>query len=223
MYHYYLDLMFEMNKDRTNHVDYRIVLLKDAFKLAGKAKHLNENYYCKFICALNNHNRDDPDVLARAKEGAKKYQRSVELWLLLIKYYIQRSDFANTQEVYRMAKLALKPNPADASKIYMINAEFLTVLPITERIDHFNNAFLTDVLNDTTDDAYIPFRIELLKMVNEVFDIESTRKLFRMLRPDNPELVHLPLFEAMFDLQLDEVGACILKRSLRVPQVEWPT
>lgn len=195
MVHYYIEIMFEINKDRSCLADERLDLLRSAFSDELVKLYATEEHYANFIYLLYEIDPTDEQILQLHREAVDKFPQA---WIDYMKYYIRRNDEERVHQLYVEVKTQVDEHCTDIHYTYL---QYLFALPSEDRMTYAKQALLE--IAHKTSDVFTELKAKILIMIRDTIGVEYAQLVYKKFVEFHKEC--LIVHNTMLDIQRDEV------------------
>lgn len=137
MWDYYVSAMIELNGDLSSQKEIKQNALIKAFAGACQFDHMTEENYMQYIGLLYQMNPSDENIEKVFQKATKANGRSVRVWLLCMRYYIQQNNAKKVRETFRVSKELLGRNGVDIWELYMMYVKTSGLSDAHKEFKHF--------------------------------------------------------------------------------------
>lgn len=201
MWNYYINAMLELNNDLSNYkqpIDGIIrFALSKAFEGAFKSNHMTEHHYLQYIELLYSNNSNDENIERVFEKATKYHDKSENIWLQYLRYYIQEKNFKKLKEIFKSAKIRLGTNGSEIWELYLMylrslhnneaNAEFEHLVREVASLPHFNL-----------------LKAQILELIATTISMKRARKTYQLFINHCPSIYEV--HEMMAELEQKQVG-----------------
>lgn len=138
MWNYYVNAMIQLNSDLSSQTQIKQCALLKAFGGACQFNHLTEENYIQYIELLYKLNPSDENIEKVFQKATKANGRSLRIWLLCMRYYIQQNNSKKVRETFRVSKELLGRNGVEIWELYMMFVKSYGNPDAHKEFKHFN-------------------------------------------------------------------------------------
>lgn len=189
MWNYYINAMIDLNSDLSTQSLLKQLSLKRAFESASQTKYMTEDYYIQYVELLFRMNPNDQSIERVLHKVTKLYERSLRIWLLCMRYHIQKSNFQKVREIFKIAKNLLGANGVEIWELYIM---FVKSCRNTEATLEFNN-FAVE-LSRQQNPAFNKLKAYILEMLAATTSMKKVRKTYELF------IKHYPVCYEVHDM-----------------------
>lgn len=190
--------MIDLNSDLSTQSHLKQTSLKRAFEGASRLNYMTEDYYIQYVELLYRMNQNDENIERVLQKVTKLYERSLRIWLLCMRYHIQKANFQRVREIFKIAKNSLGTNGVEIWELYIM---FVKSCRSSEANIEFNH-FAVE-LSRQQNPAFNKLKAELLEMLAATTSMKRVRKTYELFIKHYP--VCYEVHEMMANLESKQV------------------
>lgn len=182
MWNFYINAMIDLNSDLSTQSLLKQSSLKRAFQGASRSSQMTEDYYIQYIELLFRMNQNDEMIERLLQKVTKMYQRSLRIWLLCMRYHIQKSNLQKVREIFKVAKNSLGTNGVQIWELYIISVKTSRSAEASIEFNHF-----VVELSRQQDPAFDKLKASILEMLAATSNMKRVRKTYELFIKRYPE------------------------------------
>lgn len=198
MWNYYINAMIDLNSDLSTQSHLKQTSLKRAFEGASRLNYMTEDYYIQYVELMYRMNQNDENIERLLQKVTKLYERSLRIWLLCMRYHIQKANFQKVREIFKIAKNLLGTNGVELWELYIM---FVKSCRSSEANVEFNH-FAVE-LSRQQNPAFNKLKASILEMLAATTSMKRVRKTYELFIKHYP--VCYEVHEMMADLESKQV------------------
>lgn len=187
MWNYYVNTMTELYGDSSTQTEIKRCALLKAFTGACEFSHLTEENYIQYIELLyQSSRRNDDEIDAAFRKATKIYSRSLRMWVLCMRYYIQQENAKKVRDIFKASKDLLGKNGVEIWELYML---FVRAVGGPQAKKEFEQ-FIADLARQHYP-AFDKLKVHVLELtaINGIRMVKDTYNLFTANYPHCNELL----------------------------------
>lgn len=204
MWNYYINAMIDLNSDLSTQSLLKQLSLKRAFESASQRSYMTEDYYIQYVELLFRMNPNDHSIERVLHKVTKLYERSLRIWLLCMRYHIQKSNFQKVREIFKIAKNLLGANGVEIWELYIM---FVKSCRNTEATLEFNH-FAVE-LSRQQNPAFNKLKANILEMLAATTSMKRVRKTYELF------VKHFPVCYEVHDMMATLESKQVIKSIFR--------
>lgn len=173
--------MTELYGDSSTQTEIKRCALLKAFAGACEFNHLTEENYIQYIELSYETNPSDENIERIIQKATNSQPRSLPIWLLCMRYYIQQNNFKKVRETFRTSKDSLGKNGVEIWELYMM---YVKSCGNPNAKAEFNR-FVTD-LSRQHHPAYDKLKANILEMLASSAGMKKVREAYELFTRHYP-------------------------------------
>lgn len=198
MWNFYINAMIDLNSDLSTQASLKRLSLKRAFEGANKSNQMSEDHYLQYIELLYTNNPKDANIQSVFQRATKIYSKSLRIWLLCMRFYLQGNCFKKVQDVFNKAKNLLGAKGADLWQLYLI---YLKSCRSSEAHIEFDRYI--DELARQPHATFNVLKAQILELLATTVNMKRARKKYGLFIKHYPACYEV--HEMMADLEAKQV------------------
>lgn len=200
MWNYYINAMIDLNSDLSTQSLLKQMSLKRAFEGASRSSSMTEDFYIQYVELLFRMNQHDQSIERVLQKVTKLYERSLRIWLLCMRYHIQKSNFQKVREIFKIAKNLLGTNGVEVWELYIM---FVKSCRSSEANLEFNH-FAVE-LSRQQNPAFNNLKANILEMLAATTSMKRVRKTYELF------IKHYPVCYEVHDMMANLESKQVIK------------
>lgn len=181
MWDYYVNAMIELNRDLSSQKEIKQKALIKAFGGACQFNHLTEENSIQYIELMYELNPSDENIEKVFQKATKANGRSMRLWLLCMRYYIQRNNSKKVRETFRVSKELLGRNGVEIWELYMMYIKSSGNADAHKEFKHFNIE-----LSRQHNPAFDRLKANILEMLASTAGMKAVQETYELFTKNYP-------------------------------------
>lgn len=190
--------MLELNSDLSTQSSIKRFALKRAFEGANRSNRMSEDHYLQYIELLFTNNRKDDNIERVLHKATMIYQKSLKIWHLCMRFYIQENNFKKLQGVFGVAKNLFGARGMELWQLYMY---YLKSCRRSESHVEFER-FIGE-LGRQTYATFSPLKAQVLELYATTVNMKRARKIYNYFVKNLPDCYEV--HEMMAELEAKQV------------------
>lgn len=199
MWDYYVNAMIELNRDLSSQREIKQNALIKAFAGACQFNHMTEENYIQYIELLYKMNPSDENIEKVVQKATKAHGRSLRVWLLCMRYYIQQNNSKKVRETFRVSKELLGRNGVEIWELYMMFVKSYGNPDAHKEFKHF-----TIELSRQHHPAFDRLKANILEMLASTAGMKMVQESYELFTKHYP--ICDEIHAMMTDIESRQVG-----------------